>query len=227
LIDVTGSHFTRNGRFDPEDLDDGFDIDEYDEGGISGSVSSSSANKNYEEGFDFNENDPDAGATGDLEIEMTLVSANHNVEEGIDLEEDDDFGDGGDLIAVMNGIETIGNAGGDGGLKIREKEAGNLEVELTNVVSGRNETSGIYLRESSGGNSLVRIEATESARNANHGIELLESGGGDLTAEVEDTVSEKNTGNGVFAEGGTVTLTDVSLDHNDAGPTGGTATFLP
>ena len=93
-VDMFGTRLTGNGPFDPTDLDDGFDIDEWDAGSIFATVVFSSASNNLEEGFDFNENND-----GDLRVDMQLVEANGNGEEGIDLEEDDDFGDSGDLVA--------------------------------------------------------------------------------------------------------------------------------
>jgi len=68
------------GPFDQLDLDDGFDIDEYNDGGIIGSIVLSVATNNHEEGFDFNENN-----AGDLRVDMQFVSAIGNGEEGIDL----------------------------------------------------------------------------------------------------------------------------------------------
>ncbi len=236
-IDVSGTLFTRNGPFDPADLDDGFDIDEYNDGGIFGRVFLTTASNNYEEGFDFNENN-----AGDLRVDMTLVSAVRNGEEGIDLEEDDDFGGGGDLVTVMKAITTTGNGdGADGGLKIREKEDGNLDVTLTSVLSTRNIGSGIFVRESSTGSSVVRIDRALSTHNTaglldpfskGHGIEVLESGGGDLTATVTSSAVLSNAGNGIFGDetgagAGTVTLTTVTNAQNALGPIGGTATFLP
>jgi hypothetical protein len=236
-IQVSATLFTRNGRFDPADLDDGFDIDEYDQGGIFGTVFLTTAADNFEEGFDFNENN-----VGDLRVDMTLVAALRNGEEGIDLEEDDDFGSGGDLVSVMRGITTIGNGdAADGALKIREKEDGNLDVTLMSVYSTRNVGSGIFVRESSSGSSVVRIERAASTHNTaglldpfskGHGIEVLESGGGDLTATVSASSVLSNAGNGIFGDetgagAGTVTLTDVTNVGNALGETGGTATFLP
>jgi hypothetical protein len=227
-IDVASTAFLGNGALDPEDLDDGFDIDEYHHGGIFGTVVLSSASNNFEEGFDFNENDPEDGTdAGELRIAMSLVSANGNGEEGIDLEEDDDFGNGGGLFATLDGITTVGNGGGDGGLKVREKEAGDLEVNATNVLARGNASSGIYLRESSGGDARISVDRALSNQNDPHGIELLESGGGALSATVARTTAVLNEGNGIFAEGGTVTLANVTLVQNAGGPTGGTATFLP
>jgi hypothetical protein len=238
-LDMFGTRLTGNGPFDPSDLDDGFDIDEWDAGSIVAKVVFSAASHNFEEGFDFNENND-----GDLRVDMQLVEANGNGEEGIDLEEDDDFGNSGDLVTVMANIVTIGNGNGaDGGLKIREKETGNLDVTLTNIYSAQNFGSGIFVRESSGGSSVVRIAGAITIRNkqsliddelgGGHGIELLESGAGDLTATVSKSNSSGNAAFGIFGDetgagAGTVTLGNVSFTGtpNALGETGGTATFV-
>lgn len=238
-VEMLGCRLAGNGPFDPSDLDDGFDIDEYDAGSIIGTIALSAANDNFEEGFDINENND-----GDLRITMQLVEANGNGEEGIDLEEDDDFGDSGDLVAVMSNIVTIGNGNGaNGALKIREKETGNLDVTLTNILSSNNFGSGIFVRESSGGNAVIRIQRALTTGNrqslidgelaGGHGIELLESGAGDLTATTSSSNSSGNEGFGIFGDEtgagvSTVTLSGVTFigPPNALGETGGGATFV-
>ena len=69
-VEMLGTRLTGNGPFDPNDLDDGFDIDEYNDGSILGTVVLSLANHNHEEGFDFNENNG-----GDFRVDMQLVEA--------------------------------------------------------------------------------------------------------------------------------------------------------
>jgi hypothetical protein len=234
-VEMSGTQLTWNGPFDPTDLDDGFDIDEYDAGSIVGTIVFSNANHNREEGFDFNENN-----LGDLSVNMYLVEARGNGEEGIDYEEDDDdelSNLGGNLITVMNGVATSDNGdGADGGLKIREKASGDLTVTLANILSVDNFGSGIFVRESSSGNALVEITRAVASRNKQsllepadilgHGFEMLESGGGELTATISNAIASANEGNGVFASDnsgtGVVTLTNVAFPvANGLGDTGG------
>jgi hypothetical protein len=238
-VQMHGSRLTENGPLDPADLDDGFDIDEWNDGSIVGSITSSVASRNREEGFDFNENH-----NGDLRVDMHVVEASWNGEEGIDLEEDDDFGNSGDLVTVMSNIVIVGNGNGaDGALKIREKETGSLDVTLTNILSADNFGSGIFVRESSGGSSVVRITGARTEGNrlglidgvlaGGHGIELLESGAGDLTATIADANSAANEGFGIFVDetgagAGTASLGGVTYVGavNLLGERGGTATFV-
>jgi len=68
---VSGSQITGNGSFhdlfppaDPDevDLDDGMDVDESNAGHVIGRLTNSIASDNFEEGWDFNENDPATSA---------------------------------------------------------------------------------------------------------------------------------------------------------------------
>ena len=131
---MSGTLFSGNGPFDPEDLDDGMDVDELDGGSLIGKVIASVAKDNRDQGWDFNEND-----AGNFQLDMTLVEATGSGEEGIDFEEDDDFAGGGDLTATLVGIKADGNgAGGDAGLKIREKGLGNLTAMVRNAQTNGN-----------------------------------------------------------------------------------------
>ncbi len=230
-IEMLGSRVDENGRFDPLDFDDGFDIDEAGDGSIVGRVILSQANNNFEEGFDFNENN-----AGDLRVDMLLVEASGNGEEGIDYEEDDDFAGGGDLVTTMTAIKTNGNKAGDAGLKIREKGVGILNVTVNGVEASNNLTGGISVREDAEGSLVSKISNATAVGNTGHGIDFDEnransSDSGDLTATVTRANSSNNGGAGVRADQaapgvGTATLTSVTLNANTGGPTtGGGVTF--
>ena len=189
LVDVFGSQIVRNGPFDPADLDDGFDIDEYDDGSIIGIVAFTIASDNYEEGLDFNENN-----AGDLRVDLTHVTVNGNREEGVDYEEDDDFAGGGDLVAVMTDVVTNGNGadGGDAGLKIREKGAGDLVAVVSGVDASQNVIGGISVREDATGSLRSSIDHASASGNAGRGIDFDENAGGDLEATLADSTSIGN-----------------------------------
>lgn len=192
LLQVSNSQILRNGKFDPEDLDDGFDIDELNEGDIVGQLRGVVASDNFEEGLDFNEND-----AGDLRVDLFGVVANNNREEGIDYEEDDDFAGGGDLIAVMVDVTANGNGvdGGDGGLKIREKGVGSLSVDLTRVRADSNKVSGVDIRETEAGNLLARLETIFVSGNAGRGVRVRQESTGFGQVSSVNIFGTGNTGN--------------------------------
>jgi hypothetical protein len=230
-VDMLGSQVNGNGQFDPTDLDDGFDIDESNDGSIVGIVFLSTANNNYEEGFDFNENH-----AGDLRVDMRQVEANGNGEEGIDYEEDDDFAGGGDLVTTMAHVRANGNGTtgeGDSGLKIREKGEGNLSAMLSRVETSNNLIGGISIREDANGSLVSSITRATSLANTGHGIDFDENRtdstdlSGDLTATVTRSNSSNNGGAGIRADQqtppgiGTLLLDKVTLDANTGGATTG------
>ncbi len=236
-LDVWSSRFTRNGAFDPADLDDGFDIDEYNDGSIVGLVALTSANDNYEEGFDFNENN-----LGDLRVNLAFVDVSRNGEEGIDYEEDDDFAGGGDLVTVMYGVRTNGNGvnGGDAGLKIREKGVGELQATVTGAEASENLTAGVSIREDNVGSLVATLNSVKALSNAGHGIDFDEnrastSDSGNLSASVTGGAASNNGGAGIRADQqtpgtGNLVLTGVELLANVGGPTTGggvTITVVP
>ena len=218
-VQMYGSLLRANGPFDPADLDDGFDIDELDNGSIIGAIVSSKALNNFEEGFDFNENDG-----GDLRVDMFDVEASGNGEEGIDYEEDDDFAGGGDLVSTFTAITANDNKYGDGGLKIREKGAGNLQVAVNGVEAHRsgfvngmpvldedvdpeadadiiNEpvvVAGVHIRETGAGNAAVLVANAVANGNSGNGIEIREADDGDLNAQVNTAHTEDNVVDGLL-----------------------------
>ena len=216
-VQMSGSLLRANGPFDPTDLDDGFDIDELDGGSIIGAIVSSKALDNFEEGFDFNEND-----NGDLRVDMYDVEASRNGEEGIDYEEDDDFGNSGDLVSTFALITANDNRYGDGSLKIREKQAGDLQVAVDGVkasgsgfVDGMpvldedvdpeadaddiNEAvviAGVHIRETGAGNASVLVANAVAIGNSGNGAEVREADDGNLNAQVTTARAEDNVGDG-------------------------------
>ena len=199
LVDMLLTQLRANGPFDEGDPDDGFDIDEWNNGDVVASVVSSSANDNHEQGFDFNEND-----AGDMRVTMLLVSANGNNEEGIEFEEDDDFAGGGDLVAAISRAEASNNGpvDGDAGIKVREKGEGNLDATLSRVETSSNNFDGIQIREDANGSLVASVNRALSTGNDGHGINFDENRTnasdteGDLTASVSNSTSTGNTGAG-------------------------------
>jgi hypothetical protein len=225
-VDMRLSRLVGNGAFDPADLDDGFDIDEWNDGDITGTIVASEAIDNWEEGFDFNENH-----FGDLRVDMQLVEASGNREEGIDYEEDDDFAGGGDLVTTMDAVAAHRNGvdDGDGGLKIREKGSGDLQLTLRRAAASQNFISGIHIREDADGTLTAALDRATSTANAADGIVFDERSDGTLSASVARSTASNNGDDGIQADEagageGALLLQRVTLAGNTDAATSGNVT---
>jgi hypothetical protein len=204
VFNVSASEVEENGSRDPDDLEDGLDVDEWDAGSVIGKVIASSFDDNFEECIDLNEND-----AGDFKVDLTAVSASNCGEEGVDFEEDDDFAGGGDLVATLIGVKANGNgAGGDAGLKIREKGDGNLDATVRNAQANGNEADGIQIREDALGNLVATVDRSEANNNLGgdesdgNGVNFDENSDGELNATLSRSNSGGNAAAGVRADEG-------------------------
>jgi hypothetical protein len=216
-----------NGSFTSEDFDDGIDVDEGGDGDLLGRFNHVLANKNFEQGVDLNEN-----GVGDLRVSMADVSAAENSEEGIEFEEDDDVAGGGDIDAELVRVTARrnGGAGGDAGLKLREKGDGNLVARLVDAVSldnrllsGGDPVSGILLREDEAGDLTAELVRAIARRNGGDGIALEENEDGDLDGQIRRSTASSNDGAGAnLAQEptgtGEVTLVSFTAPGNGDGP---------
>ena len=188
-VEMFGTELVGNGSLDPLDFDDGFDIDEYDEGGVFGTVTFTVASGNFEQGLDFNENN-----AGDMKVDLSHVTAIGNSEEGIEYEEDDDFAGGGDIVTTMTDVVANGNGANDGdaGLKVREKGDGSVIAVISGAVASDNVIGGVLVREDAAGNMRADIDGAATLGNGGRGIEFDENGAGDLAAALADSTSLSN-----------------------------------
>ena len=189
-VDMFVTELVGNGSLDPGDFDDGFDIDEYNDGSVVGTVTSTVASNNFEQGLDFNENN-----AGDMRVDLSHVEATGNAEEGVEYEEDDDFAGGGDIVTTMTDMVTNGNGANDGdaGLKIREKGDGSVVAVISGAVSSDNAVGGILVREDAAGHLRGDIDKATTLGNDGRGIEFDENGAGDLAASLSDSTALTNT----------------------------------
>jgi hypothetical protein len=189
-----------NGSFTSEDLDDGIDVDEGGDGDLIGRFNDVVASRNFEQGVDLNEN-----GMGDLRVFMADVLAAENNQEGIEFEEDDDVAGGGDIEAELVRVTARrnGGAGGDAGLKLREKGDGDLVARLVEAVSvdnrllsGDDPVSGILLREDEEGDLTAELVQAIARRNGGDGIALEENEDGDLDGQIRRSTASSNDGAG-------------------------------
>jgi hypothetical protein len=227
-LTVQHTDIIENGFFDfntPEedrDLDDGIDVDEWGEGDLIGRFVQVKSNDNAEQGVDLNENE-----AGNLRVTMHQVEGSRNGQEGIEFEEDDDVAGGGNIEADLNGITTNANGRdpeladdegefGDGGLKSREKGAGDNYTTVRQAVSINNVVDGVNIREEGDGDIVARLTGVVGNDNGEYGIQIREANGGAIDARIANGSVSMNGDGGVrLRENGIAAI--MSLSGSDAG----------
>lgn len=191
---VTGTRFVENGA-------DGLELDERAGGDAvfaldrvvldrNGSFSA----EDFDDGIDVDE-----GGHGSVIGRFVRVSANHNSEQGVDLNENG----AGELRVVMQQVEALGNA--EEGIEFEEDDdvagGGDLDAELSNVVTRRNGGSGgdagLKLREKGPGHLTGRLMSVVSSHNDIGGILAEEDEGGKLAAALVSAEAIGNGGDGI------------------------------
>jgi len=136
------------------DLDDGFDIDEAGQGGLTVRVYASTVSGNDDEGLDFDEEDQ-----GMIDLIAVGVVASENRDDGIKLSEEDqgnvrvtqiattavdnggkgfvfEEADQGKLTALVQDSQTSGNDDGEVGIEAVQEDQGTGELRLVNTEIG-------------------------------------------------------------------------------------------
>ena len=133
------------------DLDDGFDIDEADEGSIMINLTNTDANHNYDEGFDFDEQ-----GKGDIVFNGKLLEAASNLNEGIKVSEEN----GGSVRVLLSQLLAVDNNGSKEGVQIEEEGKGDLEVRLgkSTMIGGAAEK--LKVEQADKGKGILKIESS-------------------------------------------------------------------
>jgi len=137
-----------------QDLDDGFDIDEEDEGNMTAYVYDSYVNGNHDEGLDFDE-----AGFGNIEVGVYDVTAVGNEDEALKASEEDD----GNVVADI--MYSKFKHGGDDGTQIEEEGDGDVEVTVTDSKITDNAKYGVKVEQADGGSGTLLIENTDLRRN--------------------------------------------------------------
>lgn len=189
------STFDRNGFGNPDDPDDGYDIDEDTSGQVWARFLGGSASDNADEGVDIDESD-----NGHLELIVTFFDANRNNEEGIKADE----ASKGRLAVHITGTSVSASLSNDG-MELTEEDGGHLWATLANVAASGNSNDGIKFAESEGGTVQATFTSVTASANGDDGLvisEDLDSGAatGDLLVTIEDSWLTDNGDVGFFAE---------------------------
>ena len=211
VVDVKDSTFNENGFFAEEDLDDGLDIDESEDGGVTVRLESVDVNGNFDEGLDFDE-----AGNGGISLLLEKVDANNNIDEGIKVSEENE----GDLSVLFEKVKARRN--GDDGIELKETEGGSVFFTFETINVDRNGDEGIQVGESGEGELIGHLEKIKSQRNAGNGAQFDEGDLGNLIIRIKDSTISQNSGFGIATEAqapgvGKLFLEDVSLRRNELG----------
>jgi hypothetical protein len=170
VADVGRTAFDRNGRQpqNPEDLEDGFDIDEADEGDIVVSIVHSTASGNFDEGVDLGEEGP-----GNIRFEATRLVASGNVDEGIKVSEDAETEAGGDIDVELQNV-TASNSQEDDGMHFEEFGPGDLEARVLETTIRDNAAYGINVDQTTPGEGKLGLEKVTFGGNGDDDVDATE-----------------------------------------------------
>jgi len=188
ISQVLNSHFDDNGdqlQFPDEvpagfpddpadyekDLEDGFDIDENDEGGVQALFQNVSANGNEDEGIDLDET-----FDGSIEMSGNNIVANDNFGSGIQLtESEDEPGTTGDLILNLSNV-TANDSRDSRGIRLEEFQAGDVLGRIVGAELDGNDSDGLRIEEYESGAIDFRITDASFTNNGGDGVQAEENG---------------------------------------------------
>ncbi len=147
---LTNVSLLDNGPFSTEDLDDGIDIDEAGDGGISLRASNITVAGSHDEGIDLDEED-----NGDVTVTIINSDLVDNHDENLKVDEED----GGNVSVTISGT-TIADSGDQEGVAIDETGAGNLTFRSTNVTNTGNDKEAFSIGQSGSGSGTARFGNT-------------------------------------------------------------------
>jgi hypothetical protein len=150
---VRSAHFDENGTQpqNPDDLEDGFDIDENDAGSIVARLVHVTANGNQDEGIDLDEE-----GSGDIGAWFTHVVARGNADSNITFTEDEIGLVGGDIGFVFTNV-TADESEDDDGFKAEEFGAGNVSGLIVASSFSRNDDDGLQIEQNGAGTGNLRL----------------------------------------------------------------------
>lgn len=153
-----------------KDLEDGFDIDENDEGSIWAQFVNVTANGNEDEGIDLDET-----YNGSIRISGNNIVANDNFGAGIQLTESEEQpGTEGDVVLNLANV-TANDSRDSRGIRIEEFQAGDVLGHIVRAEFDHNDSDGVRVEEYDDGDIDLRI-LKASFTNNDRGLRVGESG---------------------------------------------------
>lgn len=137
------------------DVDDGFDIDESDNGSLRVVMIGGAITGNLDEGGDFDE----AGA-GDIDLTILGTVATGNADDGFKNSEED----GGSVIAMIFGAKSTDNGGN--GIVLEEEGDGDVMAGIMGTTTGNNDDSddtGLEVVQDDDGMGILSVSGSDIA----------------------------------------------------------------
>ncbi len=154
-----------------KDLEDGFDIDENDEGGVWARFRNVTANGNEDEGIDLDET-----FDGSIEMVGSHVVANDNFGAGIQLtESEDEPGSDGHVIVRLLNVEA-NDSRDSRGIRLEEFQAGDVLGRIVRGTFHDNDSDGVRIEEYGDGRIDFHFNASAFTGNGGEGLQAEENG---------------------------------------------------
>jgi hypothetical protein len=153
-VTLTARHnaLDNNGFQDPQDPEDGLDIDEADEGGIWLQAVETTFNSNGDDGIGLDEADDEEGPAGDVHLSLVQVEASRNGDSGVSVDE----GAAGDLDANFNLV--LADRNGDDGADLEETGAGDFNGRAVRSSFSEEADDGISVVQEAPGAGILRLQ---------------------------------------------------------------------
>ncbi len=209
---VYDSRFTDNGPQDPNDLDDGFDIDEIGGGDVRGLMVNVVAEGNFDQGLDFDEEEG-----GSLRVTLINVQSRNNGQEAIKMSESGD----GDVTVVGNRVTGSASTNEEGAV-FEEEDAGDIRVQLANSEFNGNKKENLEITEAGDGSIEARLfHIVANASIGDEGILIEEGDAGNVDATLTRVTADSNKKEGLEVtqdqqpgDTGALVLRSVTLSNN-------------
>lgn len=180
-----------------KDLEDGFDIDENDEGSVFAQFVNVTANGNEDEGIDLDET-----FNGSIEMIGNDIVANDNFGAGIQLTESEEQPDtDGDIVLNLRNV-TANDSRDSRGIRLEEFQAGDVLGQIVGATFDGNDSDGFRIECIDDGTIDFRFVNASFTNNGGDGLQVEEAG----TVTLVNPFFDSNADDDINEDGVTVII---------------------
>jgi hypothetical protein len=144
------------------DLDDGFDIDEEDNGELLAVFEMATVSENRDEGLDLDE-----AGNGSATVYVASIEANANEDQGVKV---DESGNGSLYVLVDDAI--VNDSLSQNGIEFTEEDNGSLEADIVDTQATGNDDAAVAGEQTGRGYGLIRVSGSDLAGNGDPSFDL-------------------------------------------------------